>query len=620
MELEGRGRGGRRRALRGSWLASSLGWGLLWAPLLGVWAVFPHFLRTQRVHPAGFEEWLLLATIAVTVFVGYGVIGSLVAWSLLRLWAALRTRAPSDPGWACALSVPLCLPVLYFLVAACTELTIFSSLVGLGPYRPFFWIAAAAYALLCILSLLLYGAVVRRSPRPRLTPLTLSCLLALVGGLGLAPIWGEPAIDAKAAAQEARPLRDAARPPAPLLFVGVDSGSWKVLRPLLDRGRAPTLRRLIDDGFSGEMRAAWPHPIWSAPAWAAILTGYPREQTGIYQELAASASGLPPFQIPLEFDFLLDPLYLVEYRLGARSGLLRLTPFPKSALLRRPVWQLLHAAGLKVGVVRFRFTFPADDEASFVISDNVGKDIWQVMGVWTETVGSVAPVEMAPTVLSTFAEPSRSAEALVSSSLPRGGPAASPDALVTPAESLRIAADIDTRTIDASLNLLRSQQNIAAFFVYIGGFDTVCHAFWRYRFPKEFPEESPDDEAVREFGPVIDRYLEAVDGWIGRLIEAYAQPPNIVVVADHGAQALHGNRNYSGAHSPRDGIFVAAGPGIPHRRDPVHLSYYDVAPGVLELMGFAPLADMPGASFLRDAPGEETRVGKDAAARSSRDG
>jgi predicted AlkP superfamily phosphohydrolase/phosphomutase len=227
---------------------------------------------------------------------------------------------------------------------------------------------------------------------------------------------------------------------------------------------------------------------------------------------------------------------------------------------------------------------------------------------------------MAPAVFSTFSEASRGAEALVRSSLPRGAPVASPDALVTPADSLRIAADIDTRTVDASLSLLRRQPTIAAFFVYIGGFDTVCHAFWRYRFPAEFAEEEPDGEAVRKFGPVIDHYLEAVDEWVGQLIDAYAQPPNVIVVADHGAEALHGNRSYSGAHSPRDGIFAAAGPGIPHRTGAAHVSYYDVAPSVLELMGFAPLADMPGRSFLRDTPADETRVGNDAAARSSRDG
>jgi hypothetical protein len=575
-------------------------------------------LRTQRIHPASAEEWLFLATLVLTVFLAFGVIGSVVTWMLLRLSARLRRRALSDPGWACALCVPLLLPLLYFLTAACTELTMFSSLVGLGPYRPFFGIACAAYALVVALSCLLYRAIVRCDPRPRLTPLALSCIVGLAGGLALVPIWGEPGFDLKAATQQARPLHDVARPRAPLLFVGLDSGSWKVLRPLLERGRAPALRRLIDSGVSGEMRASWPHPIWSAPAWAAILTGYPREQTGIYQELAASASGLPPFQIPLEFDFLLDPLYLVEYRLGAKSGFLRLTPFPRSALLRQPVWQLLHTAGLRVAVVRFGFTFPAKDQGDFVISDHVGGDAWKLLGVWTQTMGSVAPEEIAPNVLSSFAGTSHSAETLISATLPSGRPPALADESIS-ADSLRIAADIDARTVDASLNLLRSEPDIAAFFVYLGGFDTVCHAFWRYRFPEEFPEDPPDEAAAREFGAVIDRYLEFVDESVGRLIDAYPHSPNVLIVADHGAEALHGNRSFSGAHAPRDGIFIAAGPSIPHQKDEIHLSYYDVAPSVLELMGLAPLPDMPGASFHRPVT-DEVSIGRDHFGRVSKDG
>jgi hypothetical protein len=576
-------------------------------------------LRTQRIHPASAEEWWFLATLVGTVFLAFGVIGSVATWMLLRLWTRLRGRALSDPGWASALCVPLLLPLLYFLTAAGTELTMFSSLVGLGSYRPFFGIVCAAYAVVAVFSVLLYRAIVRCDPRPRLAPLAMSCVVGLGGGLGLAPIWGEPVSSPKAAAQQAQPLSDVARPRTPLLFVGVDSGSWKILQPLLDRERAPALRRLIEGGVSGEMRASWPHPIWSAPAWAAILTGYPREQTGIYQELAASASGLPPFQIPLEFDFLLDPLYLVEYRIAAKSGFLRLTPFPRSALLRPPVWQLLHSAGMRVAVVRFRFTFPAGDEASFVISDNVGKDIWQVMGVWTQAAGSVAPREMTSSVLSSFSEPSLSANTLVSASLPRGGPAVSPDAVISPGESLRIAAEIDARTVDASLNLLRREPDIAAFFVYLGGFDTVCHSFWRYRFPAEFPEDPPDEAAVREFGQVIDRYMEFVDESIGKLIDAYPQPPNVLVVADHGAEALHGNRSYSGAHAPTDGIFIAAGPTIPPQRDAIHLSYYDVAPSVLELMGLAPLPDMRGASFLRPTT-DEVSIGRDLVSRPGKDG
>lgn len=588
-------------------LVQAVAWGLLWAPLLGVWVVIPHFLRTQRIHPASVEQWLLLGSLLLAVFVGFGLIGSLITWAVLGVWSRLRNRSFLDPGWAYALCVLLSLPLLYFLSAALTELAIFRSLVGLNSYRPFLATVGTSYALVCGLFLLFYREVVRRSPRPRPSLLALSGIVALLVGLALAPLWGEPSFDPKANTRQLQPAGDPPRSRPPLLFVGVDSGSWKILQPLIDGGKAPALRHLITSGIRGEVRAAWAQPVWSAPAWAAILTGYPREQTGVYQELAASAPDLPPFQIPLEFDFLLDPLYLVEYKLAARAGYLRLTPFPRSALLRQPLWELLHGAGLRVAVVRFRFTFPADDHATFVVSDYVGKDVWKLMGVWTQaSSGLVAPAQMAPELLAPFSGDSSSAEALTSALLPRGGPSVGRGALTTPADSVRIAAEIDERTFDASLDLLRSQEDIAAFFVYLGGFDTVCHAFWRYRFPQEFPEDPPDDAAVREFGPVIDRYLEFVDDAVGRLIRAYPKPPNVVVVADHGHEALHGNRTYTGAHSVRDGIFLAAGPDIPHREKMTQVFYYDVVPTILDLMGFAPFPDMSGTSRLQPAAGPES--------------
>jgi hypothetical protein len=566
--------------------------------VLGAWAVFPYFLRTQRIHPATLAEWLLLDVLLVSVFVVFGAIGGAVSWMLLRLCARSSHAPLRDPGWATALSVPLALPPLYFLTAAATELVVFGTPVGLVAYEPYVTSVLAGYLLAAILFAVLYLAVVRQRPRPRQTALVLSAVVALGVGLLLVRTWGDPGFDAKGDHQRLRAIRGFERPRPPLLFVGIDSGSWKILHALLEAKRAPVLEDLMKRGFAGEMRATWPHPIWSAPAWGSILTGYSREETGIYQELAATAAGLPPFQIPLELDFLLDPLYLVEYKVAAQTGYLGLTPFPRSALLRQPLWELMHEAGLRVGVVRFFFTYPALGQASFAISDFAGRDAWQLMGISPAATGAVSPPELSKSISALFYGRSPRAESLMSALLPHGDPPRVTGALVGHRESVRMAADIDVRTLDASLDLLRSHQPFDAFFVYLGGFDTICHAFWRYRFPQEFPEVPTSEAEVKELGTVIDRYLEFLDQAIGQMVAAYATPPNVVIVADHGAEPLHGNRTYSSAHSPREGIFLAAGPSIQHRGDVQPVSFLDVTPTVLDLMGFAPLAEMQGTSRM----------------------
>jgi hypothetical protein len=260
---------------------------------------------------------------------------------------------------------------------------------------------------------------------------------------------------------------------------------------------------------------------------------------------------------------------------------------------------VLQSAGVQTGVVRFRYTYPADGRASFVVSNFVGTDIWKFLGVNVGMVpGLVSPAEAASELLAPFVGPSRSGEALAADLLPHGGPRASAGAWITAADAVEDGAEIDQRTLEAATRLLAAERKLGALFVYLGGFDTICHSFWRYRFPSEFPEDPPDPQEVRQFSAVIDRYAEFLDDAIGRLLAAYEKPLNVFIVADHGAEALHGNRTYSGAHSERDGVFVASGPDIPHRAEMRKLSYFDVAPTVLDLMGLATDPDMQGASVI----------------------
>ena len=38
-----------------------------------------------------------------------------------------------------------------------------------------------------------------------------------------------------------------------LLLVGWDAADWKLIHPLIDSGRMPTLRRIVEDGVSGTL-------------------------------------------------------------------------------------------------------------------------------------------------------------------------------------------------------------------------------------------------------------------------------------------------------------------------------------------------------------------------------
>src|SRR5262249_48358820 len=153
-----------------------------------------------------------------------------------------------------------------------------------------------------------------------------------------------------------------------------------------------------------------------------------------------------------------------------------------------------------------------------------------------------------------------------------------------PLEVLRVSLAEDEGALTAAERLIAAHPDLPVLAVYLEGFDGICHAFWQYRFPAEFPGE-PIAEA-RALGELVDRYVQFLDRRIGRLVSAYSVPPNVVVVADHGFAATRASALWKGWHAPHGGVFLAAGPRIAHRERPVDVDYVDVAPTVLELAGF----------------------------------
>lgn len=67
------------------------------------------------------------------------------------------------------------------------------------------------------------------------------------------------------------------RAPRPLLVIGLDGASHKVLSQL--RFRLPNLHALIENGAAGVARSTQPPATF--PAWTSVLTGCPPEVHGI---------------------------------------------------------------------------------------------------------------------------------------------------------------------------------------------------------------------------------------------------------------------------------------------------------------------------------------------------
>lgn len=126
-------------------------------------------------------------------------------------------------------------------------------------------------------------------------------------------------------------------PSGRVLVIGLDGATWDVLRPLMDEGRMPRLKRLVECGASGVLRSTIP-PITPA-AWTTFLTGVQPGTHGI-----------------IDFE-----------RYDPRRNKLALNS-TRSLDHVRNLWQILSDRGLKVGCVNCPMTYPPIEVNGFLVS------------------------------------------------------------------------------------------------------------------------------------------------------------------------------------------------------------------------------------------------------------
>ena len=104
--------------------------------------------------------------------------------------------------------------------------------------------------------------------------------------------------------------------------------------------------------------------------------------------------------------------------------------------------------------------------------------------------------------------------------------------------------------------------------LYLRGVDISCHFHWRAFEPEAFPTAEPSElEAERE---LIAREYELIDRTLGELLEASGPDINIIVMSDHGFDAMDGETTHIllnfDAVLERLGFLTMAGDGIDFAR------------------------------------------------------
>src|SRR3984957_17411471 len=79
-----------------------------------------------------------------------------------------------------------------------------------------------------------------------------------------------------------------------VLLIGWDAADWKVINPLMDAGKMPHVRRLVENGVTGQIATL--HPPLSPMLWTSIATGKRPFKHGIhgFSEPTPDGRGVQP--------------------------------------------------------------------------------------------------------------------------------------------------------------------------------------------------------------------------------------------------------------------------------------------------------------------------------------
>lgn len=283
-----------------------------------------------------------------------------------------------------------------------------------------------------------------------------------------------------------------------IILIGIDSGTWNVINPLLEAGELPNLAQLIAQGTSGVLQSFEYNA--SPVVWTSIATGKVPAKHGIR-------------------DFFT----------------------PQRHLKVKRIWEILSDKGQSVGVYQYLVTWPPKALNGFVIpawlavdSRTHPRELSFIKALkMDEKHGQNKPHSYMVYGLQSLRYGMRLATCLKALSY----------LAVRRRSRTRLDYLYHAQLVDISMstdffcNLLDRYQPKFATIVYYQP-DAAGHYYWKYFQPELFPRTTRED--IEEYGPAIPEIYRAIDHSIGRIVHRAKDKYTFFVISDHGmGPALH---------------------------------------------------------------------------------
>ena len=365
-----------------------------------------------------------------------------------------------------------------------------------------------------------------------------------------------------------------ASPRGRIVLFGVDGADWQVIEPLVQRGRLPSFRRLIEEGTTGVLRSM--DPSASPSLWTTIATGVRPERHGIHGFVVSRAGDEP-----------------------AVGGPEAIRPVTSNMRKAPAFWTILPRHGRTVGVVGWLVTWPAEPVDGFVVSsylpylynwstgrplkgtivEGIPRQTWPVDLIDGLEADKVKPADLGAGDLRRFYDPDRVADL----------PASDRECVEGFVWSL--ACDETYRRI--GLRLFQTRP-VDLFAVYFGGIDVASHRFWKFAFPGAMDYRVGEAERA-VLGRVLEEYYVYVDELLGEYLARLRPEDTIVVLSDHGFRpVLVPGRPTTSGHHRHEGIIGLLGRGARRGHRFAEASILDVLPTVLHLVEVPIARDLEG--------------------------
>jgi predicted AlkP superfamily phosphohydrolase/phosphomutase/tetratricopeptide (TPR) repeat protein len=351
--------------------------------------------------------------------------------------------------------------------------------------------------------------------------------------------------------------------PRKILLVGWDAADWKVIHPLMDAGKMPNVRCLVENGATGQIATL--HPPLSPMLWTSIATGKRPFKHGIhgFAEPTPDGRGVQPVT-----------------NLSRKS---------------KALWNILNQNDLRSVVIGWWPSHPAEPIDGVMVSDHYHRANAPLDEGWPLLANVVHPPELAETLAGLRVHPDLLVREMVEPFIPLAKE-------IDQDRDNRLAVCMRTlaecMSMHAAAIWLLDNQPWDFFTVYYDAIDHFCHGFMKYHPPRQSWIGERDFELYHN---VVSMAYQFHDEMLGTLLKKAGQDTTVILMSDHGFHPDH-LRPASIPDIPagpaiehRDfGILAVRGPGI-KKGELLHgASLLDVAPTILTLYGLPVGEDMDG--------------------------